>query len=160
MNYGKKDSLTSKSLALWAEFLNDLATQESSKKRTESEPVTDTKPITAGRSLSGVPSYGIHNEYLTVKDYFESDTDRHYQKRFGDKWIANGSTFSLYYISSVGEFICVNNDKTHRPNVFELEAYCASGQEANSALNSWLNLQNTPNGLLAVLAFIERKFPR
>ena len=160
MNYGTGDSLTSRSLALWAEFLEDLAAPGLSKKQTESKPVRDTSKITGERSRSGVPSFGIHNEYFTIKDYFKSDDDRHYQKRFGDKWTANGKTFSLYYISSVGEFICVNNDKNYRPNVFELEAYCATGEEATDALNGWLNLQDTPNGLRQVLDFIERKFPR
>ena len=80
MNYGTGDSLTSRSLALCAEFLEDLAVPGLSKKQTESKPVRDTSKITGERSRSGVPSFGIHNEYFTIKDYFKSDDDRHYQK--------------------------------------------------------------------------------
>lgn len=160
MNYGTEDSLTSKSLALWAGFLEDLAARASSQRPTESEPATGTNKTTGVRSRSGNQTFGIHETYASIRDYLEADSDRHYQKDFGLNWRTFGAdTWQLWYFSSVGEFVCVNNDKHARERVFVLDAYCPNVRMANTELRSWVGTQNMAGSFNQVTDFIERAFP-
>ena len=159
MTYGKEGYPTSRSLALWAEFLEDLAEAASSKPQIESEPATATNKTTEENSKSGDRTSSVHEEFLTLAEYFNHpQTDRHFVKDFGEWQHNNGEFYTLHYVTSAKEFVVAHTDKHHLPRGFVLNAYCSSVEKAKEALP-----KSSPafrGSLQMIIEVIERAFPR
>ena len=161
MTFGKKGWPRSESLARWAGFVRGLEMKESSKIPDEFEEALE-KATTAGNSPYGGRSYGVHEQFFTISDYFKAPgTDRHFIKDFGHEWEhPNGDLYSLHYISSSGEFIIRHTDPTHRPQGFVLESWCPDLATAHLTLQGWETFMRNPHSLLDICELIERTMPR
>ncbi len=161
MKYGGKISDYRESLEHWAESLERSQRRGSSKILTGSDRANDTNKTTGGPSRSGGPSFGIHEEFDHLDDYFSSsEIDRHYTHLFGDEWRDHtGRLYELHWVSSSGEFIVISRDKEQRPRGFVLQAYCPTFQIARLEVSPWVREMYRDHSLLRVIDFIERNLP-